>query len=88
MNMPLIINVILFMALLFLLSRTRHTNWSLAKKVLAGLCLGVVFGLALHLVYGTGSTVLQESVQWFNLVGKGYVKLLQMVVMPLVSFPF
>jgi L-cystine uptake protein TcyP (sodium:dicarboxylate symporter family) len=35
-------------------------------------------------VYGTGSTVLQESVQWFNLVGKGYVKLLQMVVMPLV----
>lgn len=84
MNMPLIINVILFMALLFLLSRTRHTNWSLAKKVLAGLCLGVVFGLLLHVVYGTGSTVLQESVQWFNLVGKGYVKLLQMVVMPLV----
>ncbi len=26
----------------------------------------------------------EESVQWFNLVGKGYVKLLQMVVMPLV----
>lgn len=84
MNMPLIINVILFVALLFLLSRTRHTNWSLAKKVLAGLCLGVVFGLLLHVVYGTGSTMLQESVQWFNLVGKGYVKLLQMVVMPLV----
>ena len=84
MNMPLIINVILFVALLFLLSRTRHTHWSLAKKVLAGLCLGVVFGLLLHVVYGTGSTVLQESVQWFNLVGKGYVKLLQMVVMPLV----
>ncbi|HEX5381692.1 MAG TPA: L-cystine transporter [Acinetobacter sp.] len=84
MNMPLIINVIIFVALLFLLSRTRHTNWSLAKKVLAGLCLGVVFGLLLHVVYGTGSTVLQESVQWFNLVGKGYVKLLQMVVMPLV----
>lgn len=84
MNMPLIINVILFVALLFLLSRTRHTNWSLAKKVLAGLCLGVVFGLLLHVVYGTGSTVLQESVQWFNLVGKGYIKLLQMVVMPLV----
>lgn len=84
MNMPLIINVILFVALLFLLSRTRHTDWSLAKKVLAGLCLGVVFGLLLHVVYGTGSTVLQESVQWFNLIGKGYVKLLQMVVMPLV----
>ena len=70
--------------LLFLLGRTRKTDWSLAKKVLAGLCLGIVFGLALHGFYGTNSPELQESVQWFNLVGKGYVKLLQMVVMPLV----
>jgi len=84
MNIPLIVNVIIFIALLFLLGRTRKTDWSLAKKVLAGLCLGIVFGLALHGFYGTNSPVLQESVQWFNLVGKGYVKLLQMVVMPLV----
>lgn len=84
MNIPLIVNVIIFIALLFLLGRTRKTDWSLAKKVLAGLCLGIVFGLALHGFYGTNSLVLQESVQWFNLVGKGYVKLLQMVVMPLV----
>lgn len=84
MNIPLIVNVIIFIALLFLLGRTRKTDWSLAKKVLAGLCLGIVFGLALHGFYGAHSPVLQESVQWFNLVGKGYVKLLQMVVMPLV----
>ena len=84
MNMPLIVNVIIFITLLVLLSQTRKTDWSLAKKVLAGLCLGIVFGLALHGFYGTHSTVLQESVQWFNVVGKGYVKLLQMVVMPLV----
>lgn len=84
MNIPLIVNVIIFIALLFLLGQTRKTDWSLAKKVLAGLCLGIVFGLVLHGFYGTHSPVLQESVQWFNLVGKGYVKLLQMVVMPLV----
>lgn len=84
MNIPLVINVILFIGLLFLLSQTRKTNWSLAKKVLAGLCLGIVFGLLLHGFYGTNSSVLQESIQWFNVVGKGYVKLLQMVVMPLV----
>lgn len=46
MNIPLIVNVIIFIALLFLLDRTRKTDWSLAKKVLAGLCLGIVFGLA------------------------------------------
>ena len=27
-------------------------------------------------------TVLQESMPWFNIIGVGYVKLLQMIVMP------
>lgn len=84
MNIPLILNVIAFFVLLLLLTRTRKTDWSLAKKVLAGLCLGVVFGLVLHLLYGENSPILKETIQWFNLVGNGYVKLLQMVVMPLV----
>ena len=37
MNMPLILNVIAFFVLLLLLTRTRKTDWSLAKKVLVGL---------------------------------------------------
>ncbi|EMH8519084.1 L-cystine transporter, partial [Acinetobacter baumannii] len=68
----------------FLLAQTRKTDWSLSKKVLAGLILGVVFGLGLHLIYGGGHPILAESISWFNIVGNGYVKLLQMVVMPLV----
>ncbi|MGM7340369.1 L-cystine transporter, partial [Acinetobacter baumannii] len=64
--------------------RQRKTDWSLSKKVLAGLILGVVFGLGLHLIYGGGHPILAESISWFNIVGNGYVKLLQMVVMPLV----
>ncbi len=84
MNMPLILNVIAFFVLLLLLTRTRKTDWSLAKKVLVGLCLGVAFGLVLHFIYGENSPVLKDTIQWFNLVGNGYVKLLQMVVMPLV----
>jgi L-cystine uptake protein TcyP (sodium:dicarboxylate symporter family) len=43
-----------------------------------------VFGLGLHLIYGGGHPILAESISWFNIVGNGYVKLLQMVVMPLV----
>ena len=54
------------------------------QKVLAGLLLGVVFGLGLHLIYGGGNVILKDSISWFNIVGNGYVKLLQMVVMPLV----
>lgn len=46
--------------------------------------MGVVFGLALHTIYGSDSPVLKDSVQWFNIVGNGYVQLLQMIVMPLV----
>lgn len=84
MNYPLILNIVLFIALIMLLMQTRKTDWSLAKKVLAGLCLGVVFGSGLHLLYGSDNALLAESIQWFNIVGNGYVKLLQMVVMPLV----
>ncbi|OTG66577.1 L-cystine transporter [Acinetobacter silvestris] len=84
MNYPLILNIVIFIALIVLLMQTRKTDWSLAKKVFAGLSLGVVFGLGLHLIYGSNTAVIDESIQWFNVVGNGYVKLLQMVVMPLV----
>jgi L-cystine uptake protein TcyP (sodium:dicarboxylate symporter family) len=84
MNLPLIANLVVFVILLMGLAATRKTNWSLAKKVLLGLVLGVFFGLGLQLIYGDNSAVLRQSVQWFNIVGNGYVQLLQMIVMPLV----
>jgi len=84
MNVPLIANIVVFVVLLLLLAQTRKKQWSLAKKVLAGLALGVLFGLGLHTVYGAGNPILKESIQWFNIVGNGYVQLLQMIIMPLV----
>lgn len=84
MNLPLVLNILVFLALLFALAQTRKTTWSLAKKVLLGMGLGVLFGLALQLVYGHNHPVIQASIEWFNVVGSGYVKLLQMIVMPLV----
>ncbi|ADP12462.1 putative DAACS family transporter [Erwinia sp. Ejp617] len=83
MNFPLIINLVAFIALLLLVAKTGY-GWSLSKKVLFGLIIGVLFGLALHTLYGENSPVITQSVSWFNLVGNGYVQLLQMVVMPLV----
>ncbi|WP_322555694.1 L-cystine transporter [Sporosarcina beigongshangi] len=57
---------------------------SFSKRVFTGLGLGIAYGLILHFTYGSDSAILQESMPWFNLIGVGYVKLLQMIVMPLV----
>ncbi|MBV4366481.1 L-cystine transporter [Erwinia sp. BNK-24-b] len=84
MNLPLIANLAAFIVLLVLLAKSGNKNWSLAKKVLLGLATGVLFGLVLHTIYGADSAVLKESISWFNIVGNGYVQLLQMIVMPLV----
>ncbi|MBD2804529.1 L-cystine transporter [Xenorhabdus sp. ZM] len=84
MNLPLTINVLVFVALLILFAKTSSNKWSLSKKVLIALIIGVAFGLALNIIYGTDSTTVKESIKWFNIVGNGYVQLLQMVIMPLV----
>ncbi|KLU14560.1 MULTISPECIES: L-cystine transporter [Xenorhabdus] len=84
MNLPLIINVLVFVALLILLAKTGSNKWSLSKKVLVALVVGVVFGLALNIIYGTDNLTVKESIKWFNIIGNGYVQLLQMVIMPLV----
>lgn len=84
MNLPLFLNLLVFLALLLGLAQTRNLNWSLAKKVLVGLVLGVLFGAALHALYGAGNPVLKATIGWLDLVGNGYVQLLQMIVMPLI----
>lgn len=84
MNLALIANLAVFIVLLAILARTGRTGWSLSKKVLVGLVMGVLFGLALNAIYGADSPVLKSSISWFNVVGNGYVQLLQMIVMPLV----
>ena len=43
MNIPLIINVLGFVALLILLAKLGAKGWSLSKKVLVGLVFGVAY---------------------------------------------
>jgi L-cystine uptake protein TcyP (sodium:dicarboxylate symporter family) len=60
----------------------KHVSFS--KRVFSALGLGLVFGYIIHLLYGADSKVTTGTIDWFNIVGTGYVKLLQMIVMPLV----
>lgn len=84
MNVLLLANLTAFVVLLVILAKIGNTSWSLSRRVLTGLVIGVLFGLSLQAIYGSDSPVLKESISWFNIVGNGYVQLLQMIVMPLV----
>lgn len=77
-------NVLVLLLLIGLLIRMQARRLSFSVRVFTGLGLGILFGLVLHLIYGPGSEVVRNSIDWFNLVGQGYVRLLQMIVVPLV----
>ena len=76
-----IVVMILFLIGLFIMAR-KHVSFP--KRVFTALGLGIVFGIALHLIYGANSKVLETTTDWFSIVGDGYVALLQMIVMPLI----
>jgi uncharacterized protein len=78
------INIIVLLLLIVGLAFMQKKHISFSKRVFTALGLGLVFGFLIHLIYGTTSDITVKSIDWFNIVGTGYVKLLQMVVMPLV----
>ena len=78
------INLIVFVALLYGVFRLQDRDLSLSVRVLIALVLGTLFGIVLQLAYGHDSQVVQTTISWTNIVGNGYVQLLQMIVMPLV----
>ncbi|WP_432776103.1 L-cystine transporter [Brevibacillus gelatini] len=79
-----ILNIIFMLIFIGGLYAMQKKHVSFSKRVFVGLGIGIVFGLILQFVYGAKSDVLKDSIEWYNIVGKGYVKLLQMIVMPLV----
>jgi uncharacterized protein len=80
----IIVNIAVLLFLIFGLFMMQKRHVSFSKRVFTALGLGIIFGFIIHLIYGTTHEVTVGSIDWFNVVGSGYVKLLQMVVMPLV----
>lgn len=84
MTLQVLLNILGMVTIISVLFYMQKKFVSFSKRVFTGLGLGIVFGLLLQFVYGSGSEVIKLSVDWFNIAGNGYIKLLQMVVMPLV----
>ncbi|HAR7013079.1 TPA: L-cystine transporter [Staphylococcus aureus] len=79
-----LINIIVLVIFIVILHMMDRKHISFAKRVFTALGIGIVFGVLLHLAYGTHSNIITSTSDWFNIVGQGYVALLQMIVMPLI----
>lgn len=78
------INLLVMVILIVILYIMQRKHVSFTKRVFTGLGLGIVFGAVLQYIFGSASDVIKTSNDWFSLIGSGYVKLLQMVVIPLI----
>ena len=84
MSLESIASLAIFVAILVFIMRQQNKENSLSRLVLLGLVTGSVFGLVLQITFGQEVHVINQTLEWINIVGSGYVSLLKMVVMPLV----
>lgn len=62
--------------------QTKHVSFT--KRVFIGLAFGVILGGVFQAVYQLGSPIIAETNSYLDVIGTGYVKLLQMIVIPLI----
>jgi len=84
MNFPVLLNLAVALAVCVLLYRLQASHVSFTKRVFTGLGLGVVLGAALQAIYGAAAPEVGATNAWLDVIGSGYVKLLQMIVIPLI----
>ncbi|AQX20991.1 hypothetical protein Bcsk_003310 [Bartonella sp. CDC_skunk] len=84
MTFSFFINLFLFIVFLLCLFHYKKIKKNLTLQVILGLIVGLIFGSILQIIYKEGNPILLESVEWFNIVGDGYISLLKMIVIPLV----
>ena len=73
-----------FLGILAFFWQLQKKHISFSTRVFSALGIGIVFGVAIQLIFGIDSKVTTTAIDWINVVGNGYVGLLQMLIMPLV----
>ncbi|TNH04169.1 L-cystine transporter [Testudinibacter sp. TR-2022] len=84
MTFSLLFNLVVFATLLAALYLFKQRGNTLSMTVLLALVLGVLSGVVLQNLYSDNQSAVSQTIDWINLIGNGYVRLLQMIVMPLV----
>ncbi|ASK62021.1 L-cystine transporter [Virgibacillus phasianinus] len=79
-----LLNIAILLGIIILLIIMQKKHVSFTKRVFTGLGLGIVLGAILQAAYGAGSDVLNDTTEWYNVVGRGYIRLLMLIVIPLV----
>ena len=82
--MEIILTLILFIALLYFLYHLQKKFVKYSYRVFTGLALGIVFGALIQLLFSADSSTTNQIIDWVSIVGSGYVRFLQMLVMPLI----
>ena len=73
--------LLLFAVFLYMLKRK---NVKFSVRVMIALVLGILLGVGLQWTYGAGAQEIVSSMPWYSIIGSGYIKLLQMIAMPLI----
>lgn len=84
MTFPVLLNLAAALAICFLLYRMQASHASFTKRVFTALGLGVLLGAGLQALHGAASPTIVATNAWLDVIGSGYVKLLQMIIIPLI----
>ncbi len=84
MELSLISLSLFFLGFYALLARFKKQKKTFNYRVLTALVAGLAFGGLVQLFFGFGSDTAVSFSSFISIFGKGYIKLLQMIVIPLV----
>ena len=83
-NPLLAVNILVALTACYLLYRMQAAHVSFTKRVFVALGLGVLLGAALQAIFGADSATVKDTGAYLDIIGSGYVSLLQMIIMPLI----
>ncbi|MFC5080324.1 L-cystine uptake protein TcyP [Vibrio thalassae] len=84
MSLTFIALCVLFLGFYAVLANFKKQKKTFNFRVLSALVAGLLFGGAIQLVLGFGNETTTGFAEFISIFGKGYIKLLQMIVIPLV----
>lgn len=82
--MTIIVNLIVFTALLLLVWKSSKAGENTSRKIFLGLCVGILFGVTLQVFYGIETETVTGTLEWTNIIATGYLNLLKMITIPVI----